>query len=158
MIEVWTTRSPIHPHSCFPRAFLSAGRPQWHSQVHLSPELLPNWDLARLLACQRRRQRGTPQPSKLDSLRQQQAEELGQGAHVCVCVCVMVSSGSEGYSISVGPVMRLVHPLTSPFAASPLRVDLGQARFLPLPVLGILTGTNVSLVVPVPTSSVTWNS
>ena len=37
---------------------------------------------------------------------------------VCVCVCVMVSSGSEGYSISMGPVMRLVHPITSPFAYS----------------------------------------
>ena len=40
---------------------------------------------------------------------------------VCVCVCVMASSGLEGYSISVGPVMRLVHPITSPFAASPFK-------------------------------------
>ena len=40
---------------------------------------------------------------------------------VCVCVCVMVSGGDEGYSISVGSVMRLVHPITSPFAASPFK-------------------------------------
>ena len=34
-----------------------------------------------------------------------------------VCVCVSVAfSGFEGYSISVGPVMRLVDPITSFFA------------------------------------------
>ena len=42
-----------------------------------------------------------------------------------MCVCVSVaSSGFEGCSISVGPVIRLVHSITSPFADShigPLR-------------------------------------
>ena len=68
VIKVWNTRSLIHPHSRFPCAFLSAGRPQWHIQVQLSPELPPNWPFARLLARQRRRQRGNPQSSKHDSL------------------------------------------------------------------------------------------
>ena len=34
---------------------------------------------------------------------------------VCVCVCVVLQ-WAWGYFISVGPVMRLVHPITSPFA------------------------------------------
>ena len=69
---------------------------------------------------------------------------------MCVCVCAMASSGFEGYSISAGPVMRLVHPLTSPFAASPFKGRPRPGPFPPPPVLGILAGTTVSLVVPIP--------
>ena len=67
---------------------------------------------------------------------------------VCVCVCVcLVLQWVRGYFISVGPVMRLVHPITSPFAflaflPSHLRADLGQAGpvFSPRAVLGTLAG------------------
>ena len=78
---------------------------------------------------------------------------------VCVCVCVMVSGGDEGYSISVGSVMRLVHPITSPFAASPFKGQSWPGPFFsPPPVLGILAGTTVLLVVPVPRLVPTQNS
>ena len=51
---------------------------------------------------------------------------------MCVCVCVMVSSGSDGCSISMGPVMRLVHPITSPFAASPFKGRSWPGPFPPI--------------------------
>ena len=62
--------------------------------------------------------------------------EAGRLEHrvVCVCVCLGLYSGRGGYSILVGPVMRLVHPITSPFAFLPaqLRADLGRGPFFPL--------------------------
>ena len=56
------------------------------------------------------------------------------------------------YSISVGPVMRLVSytPLLAPLSPPHLRVDLGRTHFPPLSVLGILAGMTLSLAVPVP--------
>ena len=72
-----------------------------------------------------------------------------------VCVCVSVaSSGFEGYSISVGPVMRLVHPITSPFAcglfAFPFKGQTWPSVFSPRAVLGILAGTNLFASVSIP--------
>ena len=48
----------------------------------------------------------------------------------CVCVCLVCSWQC---SVPVGPVVRLVHPITSPFAFLPshLRAELGRARFFP---------------------------
>ena len=77
---------------------------------------------------------------------------------LCVCVCVMVSRGSEGYSISVEPVMRLVHPITSLIAATPFKGRSWPGPFSPPPALGTLAGTTVSLVVPVLRLVLTRNS
>ena len=51
-------------------------------------------------------------------------------ARACVCVTLQ---WAWGYSILVGLVMRLVHPITSSFAFLPshLRADLCWARFFP---------------------------
>ena len=67
--------------------------------------------------------------------------EAGRLEHrvVCVCVCLGLYSGRGGYSILVGPVMRLVHPIISPFALSSIW-SRGRARFPPLSVLGTLAG------------------
>ena len=37
--------------------------------------------------------------------------------YVCVCVCLALQR-AWGYSISLGPVMRLVHPINSPFGTA----------------------------------------